>query len=376
MSKFRRFAILVLIFELLLCATANILWFSLSDNNSGAVWRVEASRIAFRLEKEQLSDINPEDYSTITRVSVYNPDEICNSDYLVLNVGGTLYRFEYETASSPLAIVFINASFALLLLVTLGLFLYIGVKVLKPFASMNSLTADLASGNLSVPVKEDKSRYFGRFLWGVNMLRDKLERTRVHEIELQRERKTLILSLSHDIKTPLSAIELYDRALSENLYDSDEKKKEAYDAILANSEQIRHYVSDIAAAAREDFLEFDVTVGEIYLSSVIDKIRAYYSDRLPLLHTDFVIDKYSDCLLKADRDRLIEVIQNVMENAIKYGDGVDIRISFDEEEGCRLIYVENSGCTMKEEEMTNIFIICLSAKGTNGVMKRVSNFRF
>lgn len=41
-------------------------------------------------------------------------------------------------------------------------------------------------------------------------------------MELKKEKKTLIMSLSHDIKTPLAAIDLYTKALSQNLYDSEE----------------------------------------------------------------------------------------------------------------------------------------------------------
>ena len=48
-------------------------------------------------------------------------------------------------------------------------------------------------------------------------------------------------------------------------------------------------------------------------------------------------------------------MQNVMENAIKYGDGKEIHISFQEEENCKLITVENTGCSLKEDEITHVF---------------------
>ena len=44
-----------------------------------------------------------------------------------------------------------------------------------------------------------------------------------------------------------------------------------------------------------------------------------------------------------------------MENAIKYGDGKSISISFDEEEDCKLITVSNTGCTLEENEISNVF---------------------
>lgn len=50
------------------------------------------------------------------------------------------------------------------------------------------------------------------------MLRENMEQQKERELNLQREKKMLLLSLSHDIKTPLSAIKLYSKALSKGLY--------------------------------------------------------------------------------------------------------------------------------------------------------------
>ena len=49
------------------------------------------------------------------------------------------------------------------------------------------------------------------------------------------------------------------------------------------------------------------------------------------------------------------MLQNIIENAIKYGDGHYIRLTFSDEEDCRLITVTNSGCTLPEQELVHIF---------------------
>ena len=71
--------------------------------------------------------------------------------------------------------------------------------------------------------------------------------------------------------------------------------------------------------------------------------------------TELSIDKYSNIMVRGDKDRFIEVLQNVFENAIKYGDGEYIRVSFGDEEDARLVTVTNSGCTLKEAEAEHIF---------------------
>lgn len=64
---------------------------------------------------------------------------------------------------------------------------------------------------------------------------------------------------------------------------------------------------------------------------------------------------YSDCLLCGDLDRSVEIIQNVMENAVKYGDGKNIALNFSEEDGCILVTVRNSGCALADIDLPHIF---------------------
>ena len=132
------------------------------------------------------------------------------------------------------------------------------MKVIKPFYNMSNMTYELAKGNLTNPIKEEKSKFFGKFLWGMDMLREKLESNKQEELRYQKEKKTLLLSLSHDIKTPLSAIDLYTKALKENLYDTEGKRKEALDGISGNVTTIKNYVNEINKISREEFLNFEV----------------------------------------------------------------------------------------------------------------------
>jgi len=206
-----------------------------------------------------------------------------------------------------------------------------------------------------VPVREEKSRFFGKFLWGVDMLREKLESSRQRDLEYQKEKKTLILSLSHDIKTPLSAIGLYVKALQNHLYETEKEKEEAYDGIVRNAGEIERYVEQITKASREDFLHLEVKNGEFYLNDVMDSILLYYRGKMQLSQIDFTVGPFSNLLLKGDRDRVIEILQNILENAMKYGDGREAGILFDREEDCCLIRVENTGIPVREEELGNLF---------------------
>ena len=96
-------------------------------------------------------------------------------------------------------------------------------------------------------------------------------------------------------------------------------------------------------------------MGEFYLSELVSRIKLYYTEKLELIKTDFSVADYSDCLLKGDVERSVEVLQNVIENAVKYGDGKCISITFFFFFGCILITVGNSGNTLSENNLPHIF---------------------
>ncbi|MCM1039098.1 MAG: HAMP domain-containing histidine kinase [Ruminococcus sp.] len=308
-----------------------------------------------KLETSEIETMSLDQYEAITGIREFAAGETCDNDYLVEEIAGRLYRIEYVRERSSRLPLYVNISLSGMMIVTMIVLVYGYRKVLKPFQDMSNLSCELAKGNLSMPVKQEKSKLFGRFLWGMDMLREKLEENKEKELAFQKERKTLILSLSHDIKTPLSSIELYAKALSEDLYDTQEKRQEVLQGIVRNVKEIKGYVDEIVMASREDFLNLEVIMGEYYLSEVIKMTESYYRDKLSVIHTELQVDETAECLVKGDKDRMVEVLQNVMENAIKYGDGRRIHISFGEEEDCKLIHIENSGCSLKKEEFPNLF---------------------
>ena len=359
MNKFRRLIIIIVLFEIITIGIFNYFFLYKSSVSNDRYYKVEAQRIYNEIKRNEEYANNPEKidlskYETIIKVRAF-ANNSTNNDYIVKEYNGVYYQIEYKKDISNKEVFLINGILIAVAFFITGILLYIYMKVIKPFYNMSNMTYELAKGNLTNPIKEEKSKFFGKFLWGMDMLREKLESNKQEELRYQKEKKTLLLSLSHDIKTPLSAIDLYTKALKENLYDTEGKRKEALDGISGNVTTIKNYVNEINKISREEFLNFEVKNQEVYLKDVIDDIIKYYKEKLGMLHTRFEVDDFSNVLLKGDGDRLIEVIQNIIENAIKYGDGKEVGISFSEEEDYKLISIRNSGNTLDASLIPNIF---------------------
>ena len=354
MSVFKRLCITVITCFLLLVTALNVVLMK-QEKTADGLYRVEAGRLAEEIAETGDYDISG--YPHITGVFTEDGDGLYSTDehYLIVEANGTLYRVEYEVSDRQNEILVINCVMCAVLLMIAGLLVYIYRHIIIPFGRLNDVPKELARGNLAVPIPEEKSRFFGRFTWGINLLRESIEDSRKKELAMQREKKLLLLSLSHDIKTPLSAIKLNAKALAKGLYKDEEKCRSAAESIGARVDEIEQFVSEITQAASEDFMDFEVVMGEEFLSHIVTRISARYTAQLAATGTEFVIPRYDDCILSCDADRLAECLQNLIENAIKYGDGRRIELGFDKMDGCELITVSNTGCTLERKELPQIF---------------------
>lgn len=355
----------MLLMFVLIFVVINTFFFHITENR-GKAYRVEAERAAWQIQENGMENLDLSHFPMIYQIkqldtfsSEKEKAEFFEGeayDYLVKNINGIYYRFDYIADNSQKkTISLVNVIVLVIAVFMIAVLQFFRIRLLKPFYQLREVPFELSKGNLTIPLKEHKSHFFGRFIWGMDLLRENLEQKKEMELKLQKEKKTLILSISHDIKTPLSAIKLYTKALEKNLYDNPEKQREIAGRINKKADDIEAFVSQVISACNEDFLNFTVQKGEFYLSQAIEQILKYYTEKLELLKTDFKVSDYRDCILKGDLDRIVEVLQNIMENAIKYGDGHSVVITFSSEENCQLITVSNSGCTLGDTELVHIF---------------------
>lgn len=371
---------LVLLFAVIMCLM-NLYLSQITFDQEGREYRVSVNRIEKALEEfEAEKGEAPQDLEELTVFSgvkeypavtaIYampkeenNPEELShflteeNADYMIVDTADYYYRVTYETTGSGKTqmYVVVNGIALILFACVLVFWFYIRNKILLPFYRLSEVPYELSKGNLTIPVQENKDKMFGRFVWGMDLLREHLEENKARELELQKEKKLLLLSLSHDIKTPLSAIKLYAKALKRNLYQDEKKKQEIAGHIDEKVDEIEGYISEIVRAYNEDFLHFDVQNGEFYIKDVLEQIREYYADKMKLNQIDFAITEYRNCLVYGDADRLVEVLQNVIENAIKYGDGKRIWLETIREEEEYIIRISNTGCQLEAKELPHIF---------------------
>ena len=196
-------------------------------------------------------------------------------------------RFDYKSVIDIKSEIRIFEGLALLAgIFSVSVLYFTKMKILKPFSDLSRMPYELSKGRLNTEILENKGRFMGKFIWGISMLQDHLQESQQKALHLEKEKKLFLLSVSHDIKTPLSTIKLYAKALKEGVYDTREKQKAAAGQIERLSGEIEDYVKSIVSSASEEIVHVEVNVSEFYLKVLVKMIKEYYSPKCRLAMTD------------------------------------------------------------------------------------------
>ncbi len=385
MKNYNSLIIFSLLFYLTMTVCIGILLFTNIEKNE-KYYKVEINRIMAEIKQpEDLDKINWEHYHEIQSVSYLSNSEIDrdkvmdfysgenkkSSMIVPLIVDGDgikgFLRFDYEKSTNTMQCLFwIEGTLFLMELFLVVVLLYLKKHLIQPFHRMEDMTYELSKGNLQGEMKAERNQYFGRFLWGLNGLRDELKISRKRELELQRERKLLLLSLSHDIKTPLNMIKLYTKALTDGIYTTNVERRNAYCQIGQKAEQIEKFVHEIVKTSKEDIVSIEVEKGAFYLKELVQWIEQFYGEKCALRKCNLSIGNYQNRILQGDLNRLFEVFENLLTNAFKYGDGRFIELTFYKEDYCQLIKVYNTGEPVSQKDFVHLFDSFFRGENTRG----------
>ena len=221
------------------------------------------------------------------------------------------------------------------------LLLYMYIVFLRPIEELKQFATDIAKGELDKPLPIRKNTMFGSFVEGFDLMREQLRSSISRERQAEIARKELIQGLSHDIKTPLAVIkatcEVIELKFSRKLEDISDKDNEEDVAeyrdligkvrsVSGKADTISSLMSDVMHANLEDLEKVDVEPREENSTLIEDFIRNL-SD-----YGNIIIENHiHPCLVYMDRQRMEQVIDNIVGNSNKYAK-TDIRVSFSQTE--------------------------------------------
>jgi signal transduction histidine kinase len=222
-------------------------------------------------------------------------------------------------------------------------FLMIYLRILRPFERLKRFATNISIGNLDIPLSIQKDNYFGAFTESFDILREELKKARESEYKANRSKKELVASLSHDIKTPVATINALCEILEIKLLHDENLEK--IRTIHQKSNMIDHLISNMFHATLSE-----LQVLKVEKSEEPSTILADIFHDMEQIHPLVIQNDLPECLIICDKLRLMQVIDNLLNNSSKYA-GTPIHITYRELKEVLLLEIRDFGTAVKEEEL-------------------------
>jgi two-component system, OmpR family, sensor kinase len=178
-------------------------------------------------------------------------------------------------------------------------------SIVRPIRRVGAASHALAAGEQPLRLPEEGSRELASLARAFNEMADQLAASRVSE-------RNFLLSVSHELKTPLTAIRGYAEGLSEGAFSSDDASR----TILLESHRLERLVRDLLDLARMNRHEFSVGREPVDLGEVAREAVARHESSAK--EFGVVLSTHGgEAWVEGDHDRLLQVASNLVENALR-----------------------------------------------------------
>ncbi len=226
---------------------------------------------------------------------------------------------------------------------------FLSNKITKPIRKITKQAKELGSGNYNVEFERSD-------ILEIDELSETLSHVSKDLSKIDELRRDLMANVSHDLKTPLTMIRAYAEMVRDISYKDKEKMDKDLNVIISETERLNILVNDILELSKMQADADKLNIEEFDLCKVILEVL----DRYEILKTtedyNFIVELPDQVIIKADKQKMMQVIYNLINNAINYtgkNKKVYIRISSTKRE--YIVEIEDTGKGIKKEEIPYIW---------------------
>ncbi len=168
-------------------------------------------------------------------------------------------------------------------------------------------------------------------------------------------RKDFVANASHEIKTPITAIKGFADTLLEGALDDKEHAVQFLRSIQSNSERINSLVDDLMTISRIEMGVVKIEKAPVGFADIARAVQTILSEKAESkkLTLKIVINPDLHEII-ADRDRLTQILTNLVENGIKFTDQGTVTFGIDRENGKTVIFIEDTGIGIPKQHLSRL----------------------
>jgi signal transduction histidine kinase len=269
-----------------------------------------------------------------------------------------------ETASAaPSALIgTISLVFILLLLfIAIVLFFWLRRNIFRPITKLNMAMLCITEGNFNHALEEDAKGEIGEIYQSYEDMRLRLKESAEDQIEVEKTNRELISNISHDLKTPITAIKGYVEGIIDGVADTPEKMDRYIRTIYNKTNDMDKLINELTFYTGIDTKRIPYNFHKIKLTDFFGDCVEEVGLELEAknIHLDYSCFVSAETVIIADSEQLRRAVNNIIDNGVKYMDRskeeckIEIRL-LDEADSVK-IEIEDNGRGIAAKDVGQIF---------------------
>lgn len=217
--------------------------------------------------------------------------------------------------------LFLTASI-ILVCTALSVGLWIYRSIAAPLLKLKKATRSIKEGNLDFVLDVEGNDEFAELFQDFEDMRIRLKESAEEKILMDKENKELISNISHDLKTPITAVKGYVEGIMDGVTDTPEKMDRYVKTIYNKTNEMDHLINELTFYSKIDTNRIPYTFSKLnvedYFGDCAEEVGLELETRgIELVYANYV---EGDVQVIADGEQIRRVIHNIIGNAIKYMD--------------------------------------------------------
>lgn len=247
----------------------------------------------------------------------------------------------------------------LLLFICAALTMWVYSSVLRPLGKLQEATKQIRDGNLDFTLDVDVDDEIGQLCQDFEEMRIRLKESAEEKIQHDRENKELISNISHDLKTPITAIKGYVEGIMDGVASSPEKIEKYIRTIYNKANDMDRLIDELTFYSKIDTNKIPYAFSKLNVAQYFGDCVEEVEVELDARHFELGYFNYVDesVLIIADAEQMKRVMNNIISNSVKYIDkprGI-INIRIKDEGDFIQVEIEDNGCGIGIKDLSNIF---------------------
>ncbi|MBU3114560.1 HAMP domain-containing sensor histidine kinase [Clostridium lacusfryxellense] len=283
----------------------------------------------------------------------YFKDKSPGSIFIMTDAGAML------SITKTFGLLYIVIVIIIMILINALLTHWILKKIVKPLVALKDASTKIKEGYLDFEVKSNSNDEIGELCKEFEDMRCRLKESVEIQLNYENNRKELISNISHDLKTPVTAIKGYVEGIKDGVADTPEKMEKYINIIHKKTNDIDKLIEELFLFSKLDSNELPFGFERVdiknYLSDSVEELKFdLEKSNIDLQLIDEIQDKIS---ILADREKLKRVIVNIVDNSVKYMDKENgqIQITLKGLEDFVQFEIKDNGRGISQEALPFIF---------------------